>query len=110
MRKIKFRIHFWHCAKSENIAVSGNSITAQDYFLQRILSMKSIAGRAIEHFFRQKKEKKTVKIDLLGRLHIPTLPSRTLLFFTIPNCIRSNFTSSMSIEKSLKQKSGKKML
>jgi hypothetical protein len=48
---------------SENIAVSGNSITAQDDFLQRILSMKSIAGRAIEHFFTPRKEKKTVKID-----------------------------------------------
>ena len=92
----------------ENLAVSGNSITAQDDFLQRILSMKSIAGRAIEHFFRPKKEKKTEKIDLLGRCI--SLPSRTLLFFTIPNCIRSISMSSMSIEKSLEQKSGKKML
>ena len=78
---------------NENIAVSGNSITAHDDFLQRILSMKSIAGRAIEHFFRQKK--KTVKIDLLGRYI--SLPSRTLLFFTIPNFIRSISASSMSI-------------
>ena len=64
---------------SENIAVSANSVTAQDDFLQRILSMKSIAGRAIEHFFRQKKEKKTVKMGFLGRCI--SLPSRTLLFF-----------------------------
>ena len=46
---------------NENIAVSGNSITAHDDFLQRILSMKSIAGRAIEHFFRQKKRKENCK-------------------------------------------------
>ena len=78
---------------SENIAVSGNSITAQDDFLQRILSMKSISGRAIEHFFRQKKKKRKlcVKIDFLGRC----------IFLPFHNFIRSisNSMFSMSIEK-----------